>query len=106
MVVVKEVRYFLHRASLNFEIAGEGVRAEKSVENVSVDVAEGVEDRRVYTEVTNRLRSKYIVDDKFISCIGSKKRSEHNGKSLSMPLAKVINFAPIALRFGSVCSKQ
>lgn len=77
MVVVKEVRYFLHRASLNFEIAGDGARTENSVENVSADVAEDVEDRRVYTEATNRLRSKYIVDDKFTSCIVLQKRSKY-----------------------------
>jgi hypothetical protein len=65
------VRYFLHRASLNFEIAGKGAKTEKRAENVSIDVAEDEEDRRVYTEVTNKLRSKCIVDAKFISCTGS-----------------------------------
>jgi len=67
------VRYFLQRASLNFEIAGKGAKNEKRAENVSIDVAEDEEDRRVYTEVTNKLRSKCIVDAKFISCAGSQK---------------------------------
>jgi hypothetical protein len=60
----------LHRASLNFEIAGKGTNAEKRTENVSADVVEDDEDRRVYTEVMNRLKSKCIVDARFISFVG------------------------------------
>ena len=52
------MRYFLQRESLNFATGGKGVKTEKKVENVSVDVAEEDEDKRVYTEVTNKLRSK------------------------------------------------
>jgi hypothetical protein len=58
VAVVKEVRYFLHRESLNIETVGRGARAEKRTENVSVVFVvddEDEEDKRVYTEVTNRL---------------------------------------------------
>lgn len=73
-------------ASLNLEIVGKGAKTEKRAENVSVDVVEDDEDRRVCTEVTNRLRSKCVVNAKFIS--------------------NVINLEPIALRLGAVCSRQ
>jgi hypothetical protein len=83
VVVVKEVRYFLHKASLNFEMAGKGAKTENRTENVSVDVVEDDEDRRVYTEVTNRLRSKCIVDAKSISCVGSRKQSAYGTRQIS-----------------------
>jgi len=77
LLVVVKVRYFLHRASLNFEAAEEGAKTEKKAEKVSVGLAEDDEERRVYTEVTNKLRSKCIVDARFISYIGPWERSEH-----------------------------
>jgi hypothetical protein len=90
---------------LNLATAGEGGRTTKRAEKVSVDVAEDDEDRRVYTEVTNKLRSKWVVDAKFISYYATK-RSKYGEQVSKVTFTDVINLAPIALRFGTVCSKQ
>ena len=75
---------------------------------MSVDVVKEDEDRRVYTEVTNRLRSKCVVEVRFISFTAQWKKSKHVevDKCVAVLLTNVINLAPISLRLGAVCSKQ
>lgn len=60
--VAEDVRYFLHKATLNLAIVNEGASIEKRTAKVSVVVVVDVEDIRLYKDVTNRLMSKLTVD--------------------------------------------